>query len=104
MVSQEAERSSYVPSHRGDLQVAYTTAGNLALTSHDQGDTRLRNTQEVHDYMGSAAPVIPTAADTRQLGVLTQQRDVHEGPGGNPSSYAEVLSQLSSNPYLPGAN
>ncbi len=101
MVSQEAERNAYIPSHRADMQVAYTPSGNLAMPSHDQGQTRLRNTPSTGAYAGHAAAVVPTAADTRQYGTLTQQRAVHDGPGGDPSSYADILSQLNANPYMP---
>ena len=104
MVSQEAERNAHIPSQRVDTQVAYTPAGNLAMASHDQGHARLRNTPSTGAYAGHAAAVVPTAADTRQYGALTQQRDVHGGPGGDPSSYSGILSQLDANPYMPAMN
>lgn len=104
MTSQEAERSAYVPSQRSDLQVPYTPSGNLSMTSHDLGAMRLRNTPSTGEYMGSAGSVVASSADTWQVGSLTQQRQVYGGPGSDPTSYADVLSQLDNNPYLPGMN
>ena len=102
MVSQEAERNAYMPSHRADLQVAYTPSGNLAMPSHDQGQTHLRSTPSTGEYMGSAGSVVPMTAATRQIGALTQQRAVHAS--NDPGMYGDVLSQLASNPYIPGSN
>jgi hypothetical protein len=101
MVSQEAERNAHVPSQQADLQVAYTPNGNLSLGSYYQGETRLRNTPSVQGYMGGAAPVIPSGADTRQIGSLTQTRLPEAGgPGASPSIYGDILSQLNNNPYV----
>jgi hypothetical protein len=102
MVSQEAERNAYVPSHRADMQVAYTPNGNIAIPSGDQGETRLRNTPQVKDYSGGAASVIPSSANMAQVGALTATRQTHTDPSGNFASYSEILGQLDSNPYIPG--
>lgn len=104
MVSREATQNAYIPTHRADLQVAYTTGGGLAMPSDDQGETRLRNTPGVKDYIGGMAPVIPTGADTRQVGQLTHTKSTYGGSGADVGSYADILSQLDSNPYVPGGN
>ena len=100
MVSREATQNAYVPSHRSDLQVPYTTGGGLAMPSYNQGDTRLRNTPEVKDYLGGMAPVIPSGGDTRQVGQLTHTKSTYGGSGADPNDYAEILSQLGTNPYI----
>jgi hypothetical protein len=100
MVSREATQNAYVPSHRSDLQVPYTTGGGLAMLSYNQGDTRLRNTPEVKDYLGGMAPVIPSGTDTRQVGQLTHTKSTYGGSGADPNGYAEILSQLGTNPYM----
>jgi hypothetical protein len=102
VVSREAEQKSYVPSHRAELQVAYTPSGNLAIPSGDQGQTKLRNPAQVKDYTGGGAPVFGTSATPAQVGALTATRDIYEDRSGNFQSYGDILGQLDSNPYIPG--
>lgn len=104
MVSREATQNAYVPSHRSDLQVSYTTAGGLAMPSDNQGETRLRNTPEVKNYLGGMAPVIASGADTRQVGQLTHTKSTYGGSGADPSDYAYILSQLDTNPLIQYGN
>lgn len=104
MVSREATQNAYVPSHRSDLQVSYTTGGGLAMPSDNQGETRLRNTPGVQNYLGGMASVIAANADTRQVGQLTHTKSTFGGAGADASSYADILSQLDSNPYIPSGN
>ena len=102
VVSREAEQNAHIPSQRADLQVAYTPSGNLALPSDNQGQTRLRNTPQVVDYSGGAAPVFGASATPAQVGTLTATRDIYADPSGDVASYGQILGQLQSNPYIPG--
>ena len=82
------------------MQVSYTPAGNLGLASGSQGHTQHRETPSVGEYYSAAAQVVPTPADSRHYGELTSTRNAGPGPADNPASYADVLSQLHSNPYV----